>query len=128
MRQDNRISTQEAPKYNRLKWTSVLFLLIAGIVANSYYDNVAWALRAAIGIIIFAGALSVAFQTSQGKSAWTFIKSARTEIRKVVWPTRQETIQTTLVVVAMVVVASLVLWGFDYIFYHLVGWLAGQRG
>ena len=50
------------------------------------------------------------------------------ELRKVVWPTRQETIQTTLIVVAMVVVAALILWGLDKVFFWLVAWLTGQRG
>jgi preprotein translocase subunit SecE len=44
---------------------------------------------------------------------WRWLKEARTEIRKVVWPTRQETTQTTLIVVAVVLVMALVLWGLD---------------
>ncbi|MBP5143215.1 preprotein translocase subunit SecE, partial [Pseudomonas chlororaphis] len=47
------------------------------------------------------------------------VKEARTEIRKVVWPTRQETTQTTLIVVAVVLVMALLLWGLD----SLLGWL-----
>ena len=72
--------------------------------------------------------LLVISQTSKGLQLWSFIKGARIELRKVVWPTRQETIQTTLVVVAMVVVAALILWGIDTLFFWLVGWLTGQRG
>jgi preprotein translocase SecE subunit len=49
-------------------------------------------------------------------------RAARTEIRKVVWPTRQEATQTTLVVVAVVLVTSLVLWGLD----TFLGWLASK--
>jgi len=132
MKQENRITTRDtkqAPSSNnRLKWIFIVFLLLAGIVANTYYGDIALALRAAVGIILLAVVLGIALQTIQGQVAWSFAKGARVEMRKVVWPTRQETMQTTLVVVAMVIVASLILWGFDYLFYKLIGWLTGQRG
>ena len=116
------------PKYNRLKWLFILLLFIGGVIANTYYGDVAWALRAAAGIAVLLLMLGVAFQTTKGQLAWAFVKSARVEMRKVVWPTRQETVQTMLVVVAMVVVAALILWGLDTLFFWLVGWLTGQRG
>jgi preprotein translocase subunit SecE len=50
------------------------------------------------------------------------LKGARTEIRKVVWPTRQETMQTSLLVLAVVVVVGFILWGLD----TLLGWSASQ--
>jgi preprotein translocase subunit SecE len=114
-------------RYDGLKWTVVFLLLIGGIVANTHFDQVAWALRAAVGIVLVVLALLVAFQTAKGQVAWAFMKGARLELRKVVWPTRQETIQTTLVVVAMVVIAALILWGIDTLFFWLVGWVTGQR-
>ena len=49
-----------------------------------------------------------------------FIQQTRAEVSKVVWPTRQEGTQTTLIVVAFVIVAALILWGLD----TLLGWLA----
>ncbi|MCX7125909.1 MAG: preprotein translocase subunit SecE [Gammaproteobacteria bacterium] len=124
-----RVITQDAPtRFDGLKWTIVFLLLIGGIVANTHFNHVAWALRAAAGIVLFVLMLLVISQTSKGLQLWSFMKGARIELRKVVWPTRQETIQTTLVVVAMVVVAALILWGIDTLFFWLVGWLTGQRG
>ncbi|ACO76862.1 preprotein translocase, SecE subunit [Azotobacter vinelandii CA] len=61
----------------------------------------------------------VALRTSQGQAFFSLAKEARAEIRKVVWPTRQETTQTTLIVVAVVLVMALLLWGLD----SLLGWL-----
>lgn len=119
---------QEQPRFDALKWIIVSFLIIGGIVANSYFADVAWAVRAAIGIVLVAIALLTALQTKTGQTFWIFAKGARVELRKVVWPTRQETLQTTLIVVAMVVFAALVLWGIDTLFFWLVGWLTGQRG
>src|SRR3990167_6715276 len=133
MRPENRAAMRDSQRAsksrcNHLKWIFVCLLLFAGIIANSYYDSVALAVRAAVGILIFLAILAIVFRTTQGVVFWNFAKGARIEMRKVVWPTRQETIQTTLVVVAMVVIAALILWGFDAIFYSLVGWLTGQRG
>ncbi|PIZ03358.1 MAG: preprotein translocase subunit SecE [Gammaproteobacteria bacterium CG_4_10_14_0_8_um_filter_38_16] len=119
---------QQQARFNGLKWTIVSLLVIGGIVANTYFSDVAWALRAAAGILIAIVALLTALQTTTGRVFWSFAKAARVELRKVVWPTRQETFQTTLIVVAMVVFAALVLWGLDTVFFWLVGWLTGQRG
>ena len=64
----------------------------------------------------------MALQTSKGRSFFVLLKEARVEIRKVVWPTRQETTQTTLIVVAVVLVMALLLWGLD----SLLGWLVSM--
>ena len=61
----------------------------------------------------------VALQTAKGEAFWTLVKGSRTEIRKVVWPTRQETVQTTMIVVAFVLLVAMILWGLD----SLLGWL-----
>lgn len=122
------IDAGHEPRFNALKWTIIFLLIVGGIVANTYFANVAWAVRAAVGLVVIAMTLLIALRTSAGHQFWIFAKGARIELRKVVWPTRQETIQTTLVVVAMVVVAALILWGIDTLFFWLVGWLTGQRG
>ena len=51
--------------------------------------------------------------TAMGRGVWHFAVDARTEVRKVVWPSRQDTVQTTLIVFAMVLFMGLVLWAFD---------------
>ena len=114
--------------FDHLKWLLILVLLIAGFVANFYFSQVPWAIRTAIGIVWLAILVAIALWTAQGQKAWTFIKAARVELRKVVWPTRQETTQTTLVVMAMVVVTALVLWGLDTLFFWAVSLVTGQRG
>ena len=69
-------------------------------------------LMAALG----AGALVVAALTLQGKSFIDLLQQAQIELRKVVWPTRQETSQTTMIVLVVVVIMSLLLWGMDSLF------------
>jgi len=115
-------------RFDWLKWLVIIVLVIAGIVANYRYSSVAWAIRAAIGVVLFIILIAIASRTAKGQKAWEFIKGARTELRKVAWPTRQETIQTTLVVVVMVIVTALILWGLDSLFMWFIGWLTGQRG
>ncbi len=113
---------------NGLKWLLAVALLAAAVIANGRYATVPWALRATGGILVFAAILAILYNTSQGAKAWGFIKLARMEMRKVVWPTRPEVMQTTLMVMGMVLVTALVLWGLDTLFLWGIGWLVGQRG
>lgn len=110
---------------SRLDWSK--WIVVAVIVAGAVWGNLHYALspllyRAIALMFAAAGALVMAAQTSQGAAFVDLARAARTEIRKVVWPTRQEATQTTLVVVAVVLVTSLVLWGLD----TFLGWLASK--
>lgn len=122
------VQQQKSPRFDGLKWLLVVLVVVGGIVANYVYSTVPAAIRAAIGIVLFIIVIAIAGYTAKGRAAWGFIKSARTELRKVIWPTRQETVQTTLVVVAMVTVTAFILWGLDAFFMWALGWLTGQRG
>jgi preprotein translocase subunit SecE len=110
---------------NRLdgvKWLLVLVLVAAGVAGNMYFSSYGLLYRV-LGLLVLAViAAVVALQTERGQAFWKLVKEARIEIRKVVWPTRQETTQTTLIVVAFVLVMALILWGLD----TLLGWLASQ--
>jgi len=111
----------EAPesRFDLLKWLVVVALVVVGVVGNQYYSASPILYRVLALLAIAAVAAYVALQTAKGKSFFVLAKGARTEIRKVVWPTRQETTQTTLIVVAVVLVMALLLWGLD----SLLGWL-----
>ncbi|PVZ08742.1 MULTISPECIES: preprotein translocase subunit SecE [unclassified Pseudomonas] len=111
----------EAPdsRFDLLKWLVVVALVVVGVVGNQYFAGAPLLYRVLGLIVIAAVAAFVALQTGKGKSFFTLVKEARTEIRKVVWPTRQETTQTTLIVVAVVLIMALLLWGLD----SLLGWL-----
>lgn len=82
-------------------------------------------MRFSIIIVVSILAFFVAGSTVKGRRALEFVKSARSEMRKIVWPTRQETTQTTLVVAVFVVVMSLVLWGFDVLFASIINRIVG---
>ncbi len=122
------IEGQRGSTSDWIKWLIAVFLLGAGIVANYYYSNQPWPLRL-LGWLFLLGIVAViVLQTYQGKQALNFARESRMELRKVVWPTYQETVQTTLFVAAMVLVLGLILWGIDGVLMWLIGWLTGQRG
>ncbi len=103
-----------------LKWLIVIALIAAGVVGNSYFSDMALLYRV-LGLVVAAMvALFVAVKTSKGNALWMLLKEAQVEVRKVVWPTRAETNQTTLIVVAVVLFMAVVLWMLD----TLLGWLA----
>ncbi len=105
-----------------LKWLVVFALLAVGVVGNSYYSDQSLLYRVIGFLVIAIVAGLIALQTAKGAAFWSLVKGSRTEIRKVVWPTRQETVQTTLIVVAFVLVVALLLWGLD----SLLGWLVSM--
>ena len=72
--------------------------------------------------------VAVAVQTEKGRLAWDFVKESRTELRKVVWPTRRETMQTTGIVLAVVTLVAIVLWLFDGAFGWAIRKLLQQGG
>ncbi|MFP5422410.1 MAG: preprotein translocase subunit SecE [Gammaproteobacteria bacterium] len=106
-------------RFDLLKWLVVAALVIAGVVGNQYFsaEPILYRVLALLVVAALAGVISL--QTSKGQAFWVLAKEARVEIRKVVWPSRQETTQTTLIVVAVVLVMALLLWGLD----SLLGWL-----
>jgi len=78
---------------------------------------------AVAGVALFVGS-----QTLVGGRALGFLSDARTEVRKVVWPTRQETLQTALIVFGVVIFMGIVLWLLDMLLLWAVRLLTGQGG
>lgn len=110
------MSTKEDEEIFRLdavKWLLIVAVVAAGIYGNTIYATVPLLYRAMAGVVFAGLILVIGLQTEKGSAAWDLAKEARVEIRKVVWPTRQETTQTTLIVVAVVLFVSLILWGLD---------------
>ena len=96
-----------------VKWVGA-FVILAGGVAGFYYWPDESLLLRVIGLLVsIAAALFVAVQTEKGRAAWDFVRDSHTEVRKVVWPTRKETTQTTLIVIAMVGLVAIILWILD---------------
>jgi preprotein translocase subunit SecE len=109
-------------RFDLLKWLVVVALVVAGVVGNQFFaaESVLYRVLGLLLLAVVAG--FVALQTAKGRSFFVLLKEARSEIRKVVWPTRQETTQTTLIVVVVVLLMALLLWGLD----SLLGWLVSM--
>jgi preprotein translocase subunit SecE len=105
---------------NWLRWLLVVVLVAVGVVGNSYYSEMALLYRFVALLALGLLAFWVAINTSQGAMLWAVVKESQTEVRKVVWPSRQETNQTALVVVVLTVIMALILWGLD----TFIGWIA----
>jgi preprotein translocase subunit SecE len=106
-------------RFDLLKWLAVVALVAAGVAGNQVFASEPLLYRVLVLLVLAVLAVLVAFRTVKGSAFLVLAKEARVEIRKVVWPTRQETTQTTLIVVAVVLVMALLLWGLD----SLLGWL-----
>jgi preprotein translocase subunit SecE len=104
-----------------------VLVLVAGIGGYYYLGDQTTLVRVVVLFVALAVTAAVAMQTEPGRAAWVFTKEARQELRKVVWPTRKETTQMTLVVVAMVILVSLFLWIVDWGLLAAVKALTGQR-
>jgi preprotein translocase subunit SecE len=115
-------------KGDMFKWFLCVVLLLVALVGNYRLGELSVPVRTAGWIAIFIVAGWIASTTRKGLWVFQFFRDARLELRKVVWPTRQEVGQTTLVVVAMVAVLALILWGIDGVLVWLIGLLTGQRG
>ena len=110
------------------KLAAAVVLLAAAVVAFYFFSDHSLLLRV-LGLLVAAGvALFIIAQTVLGGRMIGFIGDARTEVRKVVWPTRQETIQTALIVFAVVIFMGIVLWLLDMLLLWAVRLLTGQGG
>ena len=107
------------------KWIGATIILASGIAGFYYWSNESLLLRIIGLLALSATALFVAAQTEKGRSALEFVREAHIEVRKVVWPTRKETTQTTLIVIAMVGLVAVILWMLDGLLAWLVKMLLG---
>ena len=89
-------------------------VLLGGIVAYYYFEDESILLRAAGVLIGLALGVVIAMQSVQGQALWRFIQGARVELVQVIWPTRQEAMQTTLTVFVFVLILGIFFWGLDF--------------
>ena len=100
----------------------------AGVVAFYYFGDRSLLLRVVGLLVVAAVAVAIVLMTAKGQDVWRFMQDARGELRKVDWPTRTETVQTSLAVFAMVAVLGVVLWLMDMFLFWAVRLVTGQGG
>jgi preprotein translocase subunit SecE len=114
-------------KLETFKWFLVGVLWACAVVLDVVFVQPI-AIRAVAWTLLIAVTAVIVSQTRKGKQWFIFFKQSQAELRKVVWPTRQEVVQTTLVVIAIVLLVGVILWGIDTLILWLIGFLTGQRG
>src|SRR6266403_6413670 len=112
-------------KDSLLMTLSVLVLLI-GIGAFYWYDDFPLVLRIAMVVWGLAAAAGLVWFSWYGREFWQFAQASRIELRKVVWPSRDETIKTTYVVFIFAIAMGLFFWGLDWVLTWLTRLLTGQ--
>lgn len=98
---------------DNIKLIVAVILLGAAIALFYTYSEYSTLLRVLGLLFVAAVSLFIASKTAVGSNVLSFIGDTQVEVRKVVWPSRQETVQTTMIVILMVMVMALLLWGFD---------------
>lgn len=111
---------------DKFKWLVVFALFIVIVWGNFYFSEpnpvyqANGIVRVVAVVVLSVLTLLLAANTSKGKQFLVFAKESRLEARKVVWPTRRETVQTTLIIAVVTIISSLFLWGLDSIMIRLV--------
>ena len=114
--------------FNALKLLFSLLLLVSGI-AGFYYFSAESPLYRVLGLLVVVLlSLLVFYSSAPGYRLWLFFRASRLEARKVVWPTKGETIQTTMIVLFIVFLVGLFLWLLDSVLALGFKWLTVMGG
>jgi len=118
--------TSESGVLDIIKLLISAVALVGGLYAYYYYANdIAQAVRVLMVLGGAAVGIGIAMTSTQGQRLWHFIQGSRVEIRKVVWPTKQETTQTAIAVFVFTLVMMLFFWGLDSALLWLTRTLVG---
>ena len=109
---------QSTSAIDTFKLMTAVLVLLAGVVGFYYFEEESQLLRVLGMLAVAVVAFFIAASSDPGRRGLGFVKDARVEVRKVVWPTRQETLQTTVAVLFMVILVAIMLWLFDM----FLGW------
>ena len=118
-------SNAHVQRQDLLKWAAVIAIVAGGVYANAYFAAEPLVVRVVGLLILGAFAVWLAVQTTKGSAFLTLCLEAKTEVRKVVWPTRQETAQTTMIVLVVVFILAIVLWLLDSLLGAVVSRIIG---
>ena len=110
---------------DNLKIALAVAVVVVALVTFYVFADQSLLMRVLALLVAAAVAGSLYYQTDHGKRTVGFFRDARTEVRKVVWPSRQETVQTTLTVFVIVIIIGIFLWLFDMLLSGVFKWATG---
>lgn len=108
----------QVSRHDGAKWAVVVILVALAVFGNAYFAEQAMLYRVLGVVALSLVAAGIALTTAKGRNLAELARNARKEIQRVVWPTRQETIQTTAIVLVAVLLVGLLLWLIDTV----LGW------
>lgn len=120
--------TEVPNRMDTLKLGVAVLILVAGVAGFYYFEAEAILYRVLGLLALVLMAVGVVYTTRLGQSIVGFGREARAEVRKVVWPTRQETVQTTMMVIFAVILIGIFLWLVDMTLLWAVQIMTGQGG
>jgi preprotein translocase subunit SecE len=112
--------------FDVVKQVISIILVVAGVAAFYYFSEISLLYRVLTLVATVLVAVGLVLTTGSGRNVWGFILDSKQEVRRVVWPTREETIRTTLMVFVMVFIVGLVLWCLDMFLFWGIRLLTGQ--
>jgi preprotein translocase subunit SecE len=104
---------------------SVIFV-VAGVAAFYYFSDYKLLYRVLALVAVVIMSIGLVLTTDVGKNVWVFMLESKQEVKRVVWPTREETMRTTLMVFVMVFIVGMVLWFLDGFLFWAIRHLTGQ--
>jgi preprotein translocase subunit SecE len=116
---------EQGNAFDKVKWVLIVVILGAAIVANNQFGEMSVLLRAGGFVVAVAIALLLASQTEKGRTFLAFAKESKIEVRKVVWPNRQEATHTTVIIVIATFAMALLMWFIDMVLRWGIGLLTG---
>ena len=108
-------------KSNKTYLIAAIGVLVMGMILFYYFSDIRLFYRVLgmIAVLILSG--FIGYQSDFGKLVYSYVTDSKIELKKVTWPTKQETTQTTLGVIFVVIIVGILLWLFDM----LLGWAIG---
>lgn len=116
----NARAESESSVFDTVKLVVALLVFLVGVGCFYYFTDELLLYRVLGLIAVALVAVGISMTTRVGRDAWAFARDSRQELRKVVWPTKQESLQTTLIVLVMVLLVGVFLWLLDMFFLWVI--------
>ena len=116
---NDNVGQEESSLLDTLKLLGSVLILLVGIISYYYLIQISILFRVLMVLASVVVSLVIFFQTQRGKTLWEFFQGSRVEIKKVIWPTKQETFQTTLTVFVFVLIMGIFFWLLDFLLLFL---------
>jgi len=122
---NSKVEQQHSSAGDTVKFLLAILVAVAGLVGFYWFAEWPGAVRGAALFVVLAVAAGIALFTAKGRALREYFAEARFELRKVIWPTREETVRATILVIIVVIIVSLLLGAMDMVISWLIRLLLG---